>query len=139
MTQDGGRRFIGIDPGRTKCGVAIVRDDGAREELLVVPTPQMPQWLATAGGAGGVAGIAIGHATTSSAMIALCRASLPEIPIAVVDESGTTLQARQRYYRDHPPRGLLRLVPRGLLVPKVPLDGYAALLIVERFLSQSKP
>lgn len=137
--QQSPRRFIGIDPGRIKCGVAVVGESGERLDLRVVPTAQVAECLALEARAGDLAGICIGHATTSNAVVELCRATVPGIPIAVVDESRTTLDARQRYYEDHPPRGLLRLIPRGLLVPKEPLDGYAALLIVERFLAQTKP
>lgn len=136
------RRVIGVDPGRTKCGLAVVFEDGERVALDVVPTDAIAGRLRSNIGEGGVAAICVGHATTSDAVVALCRSLWPDIPVKVVDESNTTLQARQRYYRDHPPKGLLRLVPRGLLVPKEPLDGYAALLIVERFLSrtdQTKP
>lgn len=84
---------------------------------------------------GGAAMVCVGNATRSAAVVAMLRARWPELPIALVDERNTSLLARQRYYDDHPPRGLLRLVPRGLLVPKAPLDGYAALLIVERYLA----
>lgn len=132
------RRFVGIDPGRTKCGVAIVYEDGERIDIRVLPTAQVGACLAEEALGGDLAGICVGHATTSNAIVELCRASFPGIPIAVIDESRTTLEARQRYYQDHPPRGLLRLIPRGLLVPAPPLDGYAALLIVERFLAQTK-
>ena len=65
----------------------------------------------------------------------MLRRAWPRLPIALVDERNTSLEARRRYYEDHPPRGLLRLIPRGLLVPKAQLDGYAALLIIERYLS----
>jgi RNase H-fold protein (predicted Holliday junction resolvase) len=133
------RRVIGIDPGRTKCGIAVVFEDGERVALGVVPTAAIAERLRASIDEGDIAAICVGHATTSDAVVALCRSSWPDIPVAVVDESNTTLQARQRYYRDHPPKGLLRLVPRGLLVPKEPLDGYAALLIVERFLKSAKP
>jgi len=139
MTDPPQRRVIGIDPGRTKCGVAVVLEAGERLALDVVPTEALAERLQARIGEGDVAAICVGHATTSDAVVALCRRMWPDIPVAVVDESNTTLQARQRYYRDHPPRGLLRLVPRGLLVPKEPLDGYAALLIVERFLKSAKP
>lgn len=135
----GRKRIIGIDPGRTKCGFAIVFEDGERVDLGVVPTAAIRARLEAETGAGDLAAICVGHATTSDAVVQLCRAAWPDIPVTVVDESNTTLQARQRYYRDHPPRGLLRLIPRGLLVPKEPLDGYAALLIVERYLSRNKP
>jgi RNase H-fold protein (predicted Holliday junction resolvase) len=133
------QRVIGVDPGRTKCGLAVTFEDGERETLEVVPTRAIAQRLREQIEEGAVSTICVGDATTSEAVVALCRSSWPDIPVVVVDETNTTLQARRRYYRDHPPRGLMRLVPQGLLVPKEPLDGYAALLIVERFLSRSKP
>ncbi|MBV8082098.1 MAG: Holliday junction resolvase RuvX [Candidatus Eremiobacteraeota bacterium] len=133
---DGARRFIGIDPGRSKCGMAVVDEAGTRHSLGVVPTETLVQSLAAQAQAGPIAAICVGDATTSAAVVGLCKNALPGIPIAIVDERRTTLEARQRYYQDHPPRGLLRLIPRGLLVPNEPLDGYAALLIVERFLSR---
>jgi RNase H-fold protein (predicted Holliday junction resolvase) len=128
------KRFLGIDPGNAKCGYAVVYEDGERAALEVVPTPAMPARIQADVAEGDVAGICIGDATTSKAMFQLCARRWPSIPVALVDERNTSLQARGRYYADHPPRGLLRLVPRGLLVPNEPLDGYAALLIVERFL-----
>ena len=128
------RRVIGVDPGRTKCGLAVAFEDGERVRLEVVPTRIIEQSLREQIEEGAVAAICVGHATTSDVVVELC----PDIPVVVVDESNTTLQARRRYYQDHPPKGLMRLIPRGLLVPDVPLDGYAALLIVERFLMQTK-
>lgn len=68
-------------------------------------------------------------------MIARLRERWHDLHIVLVDERNTSLEARRRYYEDHPPRGIWRLVPRGLLVPKAALDGYAALLIVERYLT----
>ena len=130
--------IIGIDPGRTKCGFAVVTRSGVRVALEVVPSGELTSRVQAAAAGGDVAAICVGHATTSEAVTRLCRTQWPQIPIVVVDESNTTLEARERYYRDHPPRGLLRLLPRGLLVPKVPLDGYAALLIAERYLRESQ-
>ena len=52
---------------------------------------------------------------------------------AIIDEKNTTWEARRLYYLDNPPRGWRRFVPRGLLVPGVAVDGYAALLIIERY------
>lgn len=127
------QKFVGIDPGRTKCGIAVVFEDGARANLAVVPTGDVEQRIDEEVRAGGVAALCVGHATTSGAIIELCESRWPSIPLHVVDETNTTFEARERYFVDHPPRGLWRLVPRGLLVPKGPLDGYAALLIVERF------
>jgi RNase H-fold protein (predicted Holliday junction resolvase) len=129
---------IGIDPGRTKCGLAVLTNAGQRVAIDVVPTAALAGRLQATAAGGDVAAICVGHATTSDAVVEMCRERWPQIPLVVVDESNTTLEARRRYYRDHPPRGLLRFVPRGLLVPSVPLDGYAALLIAERYLVQNE-
>lgn len=135
---NGQRLIIGIDPGRTKCGLAVLTSAGQRVALDVVPTTALAGRLAATTAGGEIAAICVGHATTSDAVVEMCRERWPQIPLVVVDESNTTLEARRRYYRDHPPKGLLRLVPLGLLVPSVPLDGYAALLIAERYLVQSE-
>ena len=134
MTDSPSRRtvIIGVDPGRSKCGLAVVYDDGSRKSLAVVPTPEIGGRLDAEVRASDVRAICIGHATGSDSIVALCASRWPAIPRRVVDETNTTLEARRLYYVDHPPRGLWRFIPRGLLVPNEPLDAYAALLIVSR-------
>jgi hypothetical protein len=58
------------------------------------------------------------------------------LPVAVclAEEAETTLVARRRYFRDHPPRGWRRLLPLSLQVPPEPYDDYAAAIIGERYL-----
>ena len=134
MTQPPPRRkIIGIDPGAVKCGYAAVYDDGERASLEIVPTIEIPERIDRDVRAGDVEAICIGNATTSGSMVRMCRATWPDVPIAIVDERNTTFEARRAYYDEHPPRGLARFLPRGLLVPGVALDGYAALLIIGRY------
>jgi RNase H-fold protein (predicted Holliday junction resolvase) len=127
-------KYVGIDPGSAKCGFAVVDEGGATACVEVVPAAEIAARIDREVRSGGVRAICVGHATTSGAMVRTCRATWPEIPLHVVDETNTTMQARDLYYAAHPPKGLLRFVPRGLLVPPEPLDGYAALLIIKRFL-----
>jgi RNase H-fold protein (predicted Holliday junction resolvase) len=127
------RKFLGIDPGRSKCGFAVLYDDGERGCIDVVPTSEIAQRIEAEVNEGCVAAICIGHATSSAAIVELCKRRWPGIPQHIVDETNTTLEARKSYFIDHPPKGIWRLIPRGLLVPKEALDGYAALLIVERY------
>jgi RNase H-fold protein (predicted Holliday junction resolvase) len=129
-----GGRIIGIDPGSAKCGYAVVGVDGARLALEVLPLGELPDRVSRDVRLSQIEAICIGHATNSRDVERLCRSRWPEIPVVIVDETNTTLDARRRYYEENPPKGLLRLLPRGLLVPSAPLDGYAALLIIERWL-----
>jgi hypothetical protein len=135
------RKYLGIDPGRSKCGFAVVYDDGERARIDVVPVASIGDAIDAEVRTGSVDVLCIGDATSSDAIVEMCKRRWPDISRTIVDETNTTLEARQLYYTDHPPRGLWRFVPRGLLVPPVPLDGYAALLIVDRYrreLSKSK-
>jgi hypothetical protein len=125
-----------------KCGYAVVFPHGEPAVLEIVPADRLVARIESDVLAG-VAMVCVGNATKSETVVESLRRTWPELPITLVDERNTSLEARRRYYEDHPPRGLLRFVPRGLLVPKAQLDGYAALLIVERYLSSlhggSKP
>ena len=127
--------YVGVDPGLTKCGYARVASDGRRLSIEVVPTAALGERLKDDAQTGSVRMVCVGDATTSAKAVAAIRSSWPQAPVTVVDERHTTLEARRMYYEDHPPRGLWRLLPRGLLVPSEPLDGYAALLIVQRYLA----
>ena len=116
-----------------KCGYAVLSGSGERLALEIVRSEALPARLQADVGAG-VAMVCVGNATRSAEVVAAVRAVWPALPIAMVDERNTSLEARRRYYEDHPPRGIWKFVPRGLLVPKEQLDGYAALLIIERYL-----
>ena len=124
---------LAIDPGRQKCGLAV----GRPGELLaraVVPTAQVPEVVAGWVKRYGVARIVIGEGTGSETILeALVHLSgLPRVE--TVQERGTTLEARRRYFRDHPPRGWRRLIPLSLQVPAEEYDDYAAALLLERVL-----
>jgi RNase H-fold protein (predicted Holliday junction resolvase) len=127
------RRYVGIDPGLVKCGYAVVSPRGERLSIEIVAADKLVARVAIDVQAG-VAAVCVGNATRSDHIVEMLRQEWPALPITLVDERNTSLEARRRYYEDHPPRGLLRFIPRGLLVPKAQLDGYAALLIIERYL-----
>ncbi len=126
-------KFVGIDPGKSKCGLAVIYVDGERKSIDVIPTVALEERIDQELRDGPIAAFCVGHATSSAAVIDICARRWPDIPRRVVDETNTTLLARQLYYEDHPPKGLWKLVPRGLLVPDEPIDGYAALLIIDRY------
>ena len=62
---------------------------------------------------------------------------LPDVFITVVEEAHSTEEARTLYWQENPPKGLKKLIPLGLLVPPIPLDAYAAVILVRRFLEDN--
>ena len=128
-------RIISVDPGRSKCGLVLVdceHDRVLRGEVIateaVLDTLQCWRQLAP------VERLVLGNGTASESL----RNQLPaDLPIKLVDERGTTLQARKRYWQLWPPRGWRRFVPLGLLVPPTELDAVAALVILESELGRN--
>ncbi|MBT9587534.1 resolvase [bacterium] len=126
---------LAVDPGRRKCGLALVtgqlecvqRSVVAREDLL----HEVRQWLQR----WGVQRVLVGGATGSKPVVQELKEGLT-VEVEVVSEYKTSERARGRYFRDHPPRGVWRWVPLGLQVPPVPIDDYAALVMAEDYLNK---
>lgn len=58
----------------------------------------------------------------------------PWLPVVLVDERGTTLAARERYWQIEAVRGWRRLLPAGLRQPPRDWDDVVAQILVERWL-----
>ena len=63
---------------------------------------------------------------------------MPGFPLYLVDEKYSTEEAKTLYWKLFPPRGWRSLIPLGLQTPPEPLDGYAAVVQVRRFLEQEE-
>ncbi|HEY3266649.1 MAG TPA: hypothetical protein VGM37_06975 [Armatimonadota bacterium] len=123
---------LAIDPGRGKCGLAVVYRSGQVAEQCIVPRSELPAAVQEVAGRFPLRALVLGDRTG-------CKDARRDLgplvtcPIVLVEEHETTLRARDRYYRENPPRGLKRFAPRGMLTPPRPLDDYAAVLLAERF------
>jgi RNase H-fold protein (predicted Holliday junction resolvase) len=78
----------------------------------------------------------MGNQTTSKSWLQKIAARIT-IPITLVDERNSTLEARDRYWQMFPPKGLQKLIPQGMRLPNRPIDDIVAILLIERHL-QSK-
>jgi len=124
-----------LDPGRSKCG--LVRTDSTGEEIVaagVLPPDQCWQLLRTWRQEGLIAGIVVGNGTGSDTW--LQRLTTLGLPLQAVEEAGSTLAARQRYWQLEPPRGWRRLLPQGLRLPPRDVDDVVAQLLLERHLGR---
>lgn len=124
----------GLDPGRDKCGLAVLNQQGQTLWQQVIPTEALEVQLQQAVGQYGFQKLVMGNGTTSSKARKRIETALPELEVIVVDEYRTTDQARQEYWAAKPPTGWRRLVPRGMLVPPEPVDDFAAVILARRYI-----
>jgi len=135
------KTVLAIDPGSTKCGMALVRrNERDRIELLwrqVVSREKLVPKLHEAYAAASYQMIIVGGGTQSNPVVSAIREHLSSMAILVVDEKDTTLHARERYWSYHQRKGWRRLVPSTLQVPPEPVDDFVALILAERVLLHS--
>ena len=128
-------RIVSLDPGRNKCGLILV--DCTRHSVIeghVLATEAVLATLLRWRTIAPVERLVMGNGTASDSL----KRQLPaDLPVRLVDERGTTLKARRRYWQLWPPRGWRRFIPEGLLVPPTELDAVAALVILESDLGRN--
>jgi len=59
-----------------------------------------------------------------------------DVLIETVDERFSSIVAKERFFRENPPRGIWRFVPTTMQVPRVPYDDYVAVLLAERYIAE---
>jgi RNase H-fold protein (predicted Holliday junction resolvase) len=132
------KTVLSIDPGTTKCGMALVRrrQEGGVELLWhdVVPVDAVLVKLHEAYIVSEFHLVILGDSTGSRQVKEAIRRHLPSMGLLVIDEKDTTMQARERYWEANPRTGWRRFLPSTLQVPPVPYDDYAALVLAERVL-----
>lgn len=130
---------LAVDPGRCKCGVAVVRNSDNIEVLhrAVVSTEQISDILIDLCARYSPEAILIGNGTTASFVKEM--ADRLDRLVELVDERLTSVEARKRYFRENPPKGLRKFIPTSLQTPNVPIDDYVAVILAERYLVDNVP
>ena len=126
--------ILGVDPGRSKTGLALVKSTGEIVKTQVALMTDFAGELQNFLDGAAIQRVVLGNGTTSQNMVATLQQLLPGVACQVVEESHSTEEARKLYWQLYPPKGLKKLIPRGLQVPPENLDGLAAVILVRRFL-----
>ena len=129
------QKYLGIDPGRSKTGLALVDAAGSILALHIAHTEHIEVELSAFAGKEQLAGIIMGDGTNSKAIGQAVSKVFAVVPLALVGEAHSTEEARSLYWQVNPPRGWRKLGPLGMLVPSEPLDAYAAVVQVKRWLA----
>ncbi|MUL36646.1 resolvase [Gloeocapsopsis sp. AAB1 = 1H9] len=129
--------ILGFDPGRDKCGIAVMGLDRKLYYHQVVLATEAIAAIEQLREQFPISLVVIGDQTTAKNWTQKLKTELSEPPsIVMVDERYTSLEARDRYWQMFPPQGLQQLLPRGLRQPPKPIDDIVAILLIERYLNR---
>ncbi len=128
--------YLGIDPGRSKTGLALVARDGTIQKLHIAMTDDYANELEQFTAGNHIKAVIMGNGTNSKVLAEITQQVLPTLDLHFVGEAHSTEDARKLYWQVNPPTGLKRLIPLGLQVPPEPLDAYAAVIQVRRWLKE---
>lgn len=129
--------ILGFDPGRDKCGLAVM---DKRQQLLYHQVVLSSDAIATMQSLCqqfAVEIIVMGDQTTAKSWKQNIEQLNLALPIFMVDERYSSLEARDRYWQMYPPKGLDRLIPKGFREPPRPIDDLVAILLIERYLAKN--
>ena len=127
-------QLVGLDPGRSKCGLVLADVEQALvREAGVLPAEQCRRRIETWLASGGCRAVVLGNGTGSAPWQSWLG---DRLPVVLVPEAGTTLEARSRYWQLEPPRSWRRLLPRGLRLPPRDVDDVVAQILLERHLGR---
>ncbi|MBQ9487471.1 MAG: pre-16S rRNA-processing nuclease YqgF [Selenomonadaceae bacterium] len=127
--------IMGVDPGRDKCGVAVLNSAGEVKFSEVIPTENFDTAIKKLAAQFEIEQVIFGNGTTHVDAEKKIRAI--NLPIKIIDEKFTTEEARREYWVQNPPRGWRRLLPVSMQVPPVPVDNIVAEILAKRFLVSS--
>ena len=125
--------FLGIDPGNSKCGLALMGIDRKLWLQEVVPKEKMLARVTEILQQYPVSLVVLGNGTGNKSWQEHLQG---QVRVVLVDEKFTTLEARQRYWQLYPPKGIFRLLPPQLRLPPRDVDDIVALILIERYLKQ---
>ncbi len=126
--------IMGFDPGRDKCGVAIMNDQAEVLYSQVINSTQVENLVPQLFSQFACQILVMGNQTTSQLWQNQLQIILPAIPIILLDERFTTVQARQRYWQIYPAKGFTKLIPLGMRSPPRPVDDIVAIILIEKYL-----
>jgi RNase H-fold protein (predicted Holliday junction resolvase) len=128
--------LLGFDPGRDKCGVAVMGSDRQLYYHDVVLSENAISSLQLLLEKYSIDLIVMGDQTTSKQWKEKIMVNFPHLNIVQVDERYSSLEARDRFWQMYPAKGFSRLIPEGMRTPPRPIDDIVAIILMERYLDK---
>ena len=130
--------ILGFDPGKDKCGVAVMDGDRALLYHQVLLTAEVISQISNLCQQYNVSRIVMGDQTTAKQWQQQLTTVFPNLPITLIDERYSSLEARDRYWQMYPASFLTSLIPQGMRQPPRSIDDLVAIILIERHLNKLK-
>ena len=129
--------YISIDPGSKKCGLLLANVESGKVIVAgIASLKKLSDLVSFLDDQYSITKIIIGDGTNCNYIKKeLKRKKLFDINF--VNEKGSTLRARFRYWEIWPPNYFIRWLPKEILFPPNNLDAIVALILLEDFLKFS--
>ena len=126
--------FISIDPGKSKCGLLLAdMESGHIIEAGISSLNKFCEVVFLWNQKYNICKVVIGDGTNCKYIKnQLQKKNI--LNLTYVNERGSTLRARFRYWEIWPPNYFLRWLPKEILLPPENLDAVVALILLEEFL-----
>ncbi|MGM0437586.1 MAG: hypothetical protein ACQEQD_04905 [Bacillota bacterium] len=126
--------YLAIDPGKDKCGFALVKDNQTPVLLDIVGTKEFDKVLKELYDEYRFDLIILGTGTYSQKIEKKIR-EINLSPVVLVNEENTTIQAERKYREDHPLKGYKKILSKIVdWRPAKNVDDYAAFMIAKKYL-----
>lgn len=126
--------ILAIDPGKEKCGLAVLDANGnILEKQIFAPKEiisSIPGYISKYG----IATVVVGQSSFGKELEKKLSHLELRANIIFISEKYSTLEARKHYWKENKPKGLLKLIPTSMRVPPTPVDDYAAVILGKRYL-----
>ncbi|WP_312336671.1 pre-16S rRNA-processing nuclease YqgF [Anaerospora hongkongensis] len=129
--------IIAVDPGREKCGIAVVNSSEDAVLQRVVETTELVSCVRQLAERYAALTVILGDGTAhQQAETELRGVQVGDklLNVELINEKHSTEEARHLYWKYNPPKGLKRLIPVSMQVPPEPVDGYVAIILAHRYL-----
>lgn len=135
MNTESASLMAALDPGRSKCGLVLVDPGGSRVLATAILIPAQSEMLLRRWQNEGLQEVVLGNGTGSETWEGILKGL--GLRVRLVEERGTTLAARARYWQLERPRSWRRWLPAGLRLPPRDIDDVVAQLLLERLLGRT--
>ena len=126
--------ILGFDPGRDKCGIAVADKELTVYYHQVIESSNVIATIQQLAAKYSLNLIVMGNLTTAKTWYEKLASQVASIPIIMVDENNSTLEACDRYWQIYPAQGFQKLLPHKMRIPPRPIDDIVAILLIERYL-----